>query len=117
VGHKCSPSGDHPKVPRVGDAVLFVPECYGVPRLVVVVMVHMQDMEDLNVWRWRTDPSTGQPTLVVDQNGQPVPVEWPNPNLELLDDDGNTHMTRQIRYRGSPGWTWPLSLGGVTGGL
>jgi hypothetical protein len=110
MNHVCTPAGDHPKLPAVGDSLLFVAKCYGPPTLVTVVAVHMGDMEDLNVWRWRTDPATGQPTLVLDQDGLPVLVDWPNPNIELVDTTGVAHVTRQIRHRGSPGWTWPLHL-------
>jgi len=107
VDHACSP-GAHPKLPTVGDPLLFVAECDGPPVLVTVTAVHLGDLEDLNVWRWRTDPATGQPTPVLDQDGGPVLVDWPNPNVELVDAIGGEYVTRQIRHRGSPGWAWPL---------
>lgn len=109
MDHSCSPA-NHPKLPAVGDPLLFVAECDGLPTPMTVTAVHMGDLEDLNVWRWRTDPATGQAVPVFDQDGLPVMVDWPNPNIELRDGDGGEHMTRQIRHRGSPGWTWPLYL-------
>jgi len=107
MGHACHVSL-HPKLPAVGDPLLFVADCDGPPVQVTVTAVHMGDLEDLNVWRWRTDPATGNPVLVLDQDGAPVPVDWPNPNIDLRGDDGAVHTTRQIRHRGSPGWTWDL---------
>jgi len=109
MGHTCT-SAAHPKLPAVGDTLLFVAECDGPPRSVTVAAVHMGDPGDLNVWRWRTDPATGLPVPVLDQDGLPVLVDWPNPNVEMIDATGEAHMTRQIRHRGSPGWTWPLYL-------
>lgn len=108
--HICSATA-HPRLPRPGDRLLFVAECDGPPSLVTVVSLDFGDAEDLNVWRWRTDPATGQPIPVLDQDGAPVMVDWPNPNITLADvATGAGHITRQIRHRGSPGWTWPLYL-------
>ncbi len=108
-GHQCTPA-EHPRVPAVGDELLFVGECNGPPCRVTVTAVHFGDMEDLNVWQWRLDQTTGRPVPVVDKHGAPVLVDWPNPNIDLIDADGHPHQTRQIRYRGSPGWTWPVYL-------
>jgi hypothetical protein len=110
-GHTCPTA--HRKLPIPGDRVWFVSACFAEPVAATVTDVAMRDMEDLNVWRWRTDPATGQPVPVLDHEGGPVLVEWPNPNVSMLDDTGATQVTRQVRYLGSPGWAWPLGSEGM----
>jgi len=109
VDHVCSVT-EHPPLPVPGDEVLFVGQCHGVPVRATVLAVDFADPEDLNVWRWRTDPTTGRPVPVLDRDGAPVMVDWPNPNITMRDEHGHEQITRQIRYRGSPGWIWPLYL-------
>lgn len=96
--HECG-LRDHPRlrpprggwpVPVVGDRVWFRGDCYTHAYELTVLGVVWADLNDPNVWTWEA--------------GRPALVAHPNPDVTLGDGKGFEVTTRQVRYRGSPGY-------------
>lgn len=105
--HQCTPAA-HPELPvpaggwplpGINDVVQYRSECDLPTVTVTVVAVDAGDLDDFNVW---TRDEEG--LLLRDEEGQPVMLPAPNPNVTLLLASGSLVVTRQIRYAGSPGW-------------
>lgn len=103
------PVGQRTPIPEVGARVLYRADAYGPLVGATVTAVEMDNQEDLNVWRFKTEIRDGQRGPVLDAFGRRVMelVDDPWPDVILkIDGRGGMHATREARIPGSPGWLW-----------
>lgn len=114
--HQCSPR-THPPIPapeggwvipQPGDVVDYRGDCAAelLPGAVVEVDMDDVDRDDSNVWGAPDEFGVVRVNPFAPFEDR-VLLPDPRPNVSLQLDDESLIVTRAIRYRDSPGWSWP----------